>query len=256
MSNPRDHTHHPHRVAGAEATDSAQVPWHGRDLSASGFEEDSGEADPQVLTALADPDRGPGTLVALLDLLAEARFLVPIVAEPAEVDASGEFAVETRVEMASVALVAPDGARALPVFSGIEALARWDPAARPVPITAQRAGQAAVEEDCEVIVVDVAGPATRVLQTSMIWALAQGRRWLPAAQDPVVRDRVQAAVGTQESVTAYELTGDSGQLGLALSLVPGLAAAEVTALARRVGEELAGDPEVRVRIDGLAFRFS
>lgn len=256
MTNPRDHTHHPHRVPGAQATDSAQVPWHGRDLSASGFEDDSGAADPGVLAALADPDRGPGAQVGLLEQLARARFVVPIVAEPAEVDASGEYVVETRVEMAAVTLVAPDGARALPVFSGIEALARWDPAARPVPITPLRAGQAAVEEECEAIVVDVAGPATRVLQTSMVWALAQGRRWLPAAQDPVVRDRVAAAVAGEPAVTAYEMASDTGQLALALTLVPGLAAADVTGVAQRLGEALAGDPEVRVRIDGLALRFT
>lgn len=256
MTNPRDHAHHPHRVAGAQATDSAQVPWHGRDLSASGFEEDSGAADPVVLAALADPDRGSGAQVELLDLLARSRFVVPIVAESAEVDDSGEYVIETRVEMAAVTLVAPDGARALPVFSGIEALARWNPAARPVPISSQRAGQAAVEEECEVIVIDVAGPATRVLQTSMVWALAQGRRWFPAAADPLVQDRVAAAVAGEPAVTAYEMASDTGQLALALTLVPGLAAADVTGVAQRLGEALAGDPEVRVRIDGLALRFT
>ena len=63
-------------------------------------------------------------------------------------------------------LVAPDGMRALPVFSGIEAVAAWDPEARPVPVTPARAGQAAVSEGCEVIVVDVAGPATRFWTSS------------------------------------------------------------------------------------------
>ena len=46
--------------------------------------------------------------------------------------------------MAAMTLLAADGHRALPVFTSIAALAAWDPAARPVPVTAARAAQAAV----------------------------------------------------------------------------------------------------------------
>ena len=87
-----------------------------------------------------------------------ARFVVPVVAEPTEVDTTGEHTVDTRVDLAAVTLVAPDGQRALPVFSGTAALAAWDATARPVPVTPARAAQAAVSEGCDVIVVDVAGP--------------------------------------------------------------------------------------------------
>ena len=75
-----------------------------------------------------------------------------------------------------------------------EAVAAWDPQARPVPVTPARAGQAAVSEGCDVIVVDVAGPATRVLRPSMVWALAQQRRWVPAHTDPFVAASVTAAL--------------------------------------------------------------
>ena len=136
-----------------------------------------------------------------------ARFVVPIVAEPTEVDDSGEHAVEKQVDMAAVTLVAPDGQRALPVFTGTDALAAWDPGARPVPVTPARAGQAAVQERCEVLVVDVAGPVTRVLRPSMVWALAQQRPWLPPHTDPFVARGVEAATDGEEDVVVRRRRG-------------------------------------------------
>lgn len=240
--------------SGQGATDSAQVPWAGRDLSPSGFEDDTGAADPALLAALASP----GDDVALMAAVESARFVVPIVAEPTEVDTSGGHAVDKQVDMAAVTLVAPDGQRALPVFTGTAALAAWDPSARPVPVTPARAGQAAVAEGCDVIVVDVAGAAPRVLRPSMVWALAQQRPWGPPHTDPFVERSVSAAVRPEEDVTASAVEEGSprgeGVLGVVLDLHPGLSPEQVRAVATRVGERLAADGELRARIDGLAFR--
>jgi hypothetical protein len=235
-------------------SDSAEVPWSGRELSPSGFETDTGAADPALRAVLADT----GDDLALMRAVEAGRFVVPVVAEPTEVDTSGEHPVEAGVDMAAVTLVAPDGQRALPVFSGTDSLADWDPGARPVPVTPARAGQAAVSEGCDVIVVDVAGPATRVLRPSMVWALAQHRPWEPAHTDPFVDRSVAAAVRAEDEITAYELEEGNprgeGVLGVVLDLRPGLAPEQVRALASRVGERLATDGELRARIDGLAFR--
>ena len=249
-----DGASHEESSSGQGPTDSARVPWAGRDLSPSGFEDDTGAADPALLAALA----WPGDDAALMAAVEVARFVVPVVAEPTEVDISGDHAVEKQVDMAAVTLVAPDGQRALPVFSGIEALAAWDPSARPVPVTPARAGQAAVSEGCEVIVVDVAGPATRVLRPSMVWALAQQRPWVPPHTDPFVERSVAAALRPEEDVTASAVEEGNprgeGILGVVLDLRPGLAPEQVRAVATRVGERLAADGELRARIDGLAFR--
>lgn len=235
-------------------TDSAQVPWAGRGLSASGFETDTGAADPALLAALATP----GDDVALMAAVEAARFLVPLLAEPTEVDATGEHPVDTQVDLAAVTLVAPDGQRALPVFSGTEALAAWDPGARPVPVTPARVGQAAVSEGCDVVVVDVAGPATRVLRPSMVWALAQQRPWEPPHTDAFVARSVAAAVRPEEDVAASAVEEGKppgeGVLGVVLEMRPGLEPEQVRAVATRVGERLAADGELRARIDGLAFR--
>lgn len=251
--NPRDHAHHPAHVPGHESTDSAGTPWQGRELGPTGFEADTGAADPAVLAAVADGDDE-----TLMRAVEAARLIVPIVAEPTSVDDSGPLAVETQVDMAAVTLVAPDGQRALPVFTGVEALAAWDPAARPVPVTPLKVGRAAVSEGCSFVVLDVAGPAQRELRTSMVYALAQGRPWQPAHADPVVAQAVAAAVAGEAEVHGHTVEEGAphgtGTLGVVLTLQPGLTPEQVRAVATRVGERLAQDTELRVRVDGLAFK--
>jgi hypothetical protein len=135
-------------------------------------------------------------------------------------------------------------------------LAAWDPQARPVPVTAARAAQAAVSERCDVMVVDLAGPRTVALRPSMVWALAQQRAWLPAHEDPTVARAVEAATAEQHHILAPELgPGEPGEgvLRVRLRLEPGLDAATVQQVATAVGERLATDGEIRARIDGLAF---
>ena len=233
--------------------DSAGVPWSGRELTGTGFDDDTGGADPGLVAALEHPGDGP----ALMAAVSAARLLVPIVAEPVSVEETGGLVAEKQTDMAAVTLVAPDGQRALPVFSSLRALADWDPQARPVPVTAGRAAQAAVSERCDVMVLDVAGPRPVVLRPSMVWALAQQRDWLPAHDDPAVERAVAAAVRPEPSVRGHALGAGrpegQGILAVTLELEPGLAAEEVQAVATRVGERLATDGELRARVDGLAF---
>jgi hypothetical protein len=235
--------------------DSAGVPFGGRELSGTGFDGDTGAADPALVAAMADPGDERGLMAAV----AAARLLVPIVAEPVSTDASGEHVVEKQTDMAAVTLVAPDGTRALPVFSSMEAIAAWDPQARPVPVTAARAAQAAVSERCEVMVVDVAGERSLALRPSMVWALAQQREWLPAHEDDTVARAVADAVHDQLVVVGHRLDAGApgeGVLRVHLTLVPGLDADRVQAVATAIGERLATDGEIRARIDGLAFSIS
>ena len=239
MTNPREHAHHPHHAEPGEATDSAEVPWAQRELSPSGFETDDGAADPTLRALLADPDTSDLDLMRAVE---GARLLVPIVAEPVEVEHSGSLTVDSRVDLAAVTLVAPDGARALPVFSGVDALAAWDSAARPVPVTPARAGQAAVAEGADTIVIDLAGPNARALRPSMVWALAQQRPWLPAHEDPFVARSVAAAVRTEEAIADHAIEEGTpvgeGVLGIVLGMDPRTSPEQVRGVATRVGEQL------------------
>ncbi|MGE9807164.1 SseB family protein [Janibacter sp. G1551] len=236
--------------------DSSGQPWTGRTLPAGGFEGDEGGADARLLAALT----GPTDDRELMTALAAARLLVPVVATAADtIDVDGHT-VEKETDMASVTLTGPDGTRALPAFTSIAALAAWEPTARPIPVTAARAAQAAVTESCDVIVLDLADAHARELRPSMVWALAQQREWLPAHEDPFIAASVARALDGLPEVTGHSL-GDGepaghGILAVTLALVPGLPAERVRELATGVGERLATDGELRARVDGIAFRLA
>ena len=115
--------------------------------------EDVGSPDALLRTALEAGDEA-----AVLARLPFARLLVPVVAMPADGEA----------EMAVPALVNADGQRALPVFTGLDALQAWQPNARPVPMPGERVLLAAAAEDYDGIVIDVAGPAPFTLQAEQI----------------------------------------------------------------------------------------
>lgn len=244
-------------MSAGPGADSAGVPWGGRALTSTGFDEDDGTADPALLAALEAYAAGRLPDEDLFAHVEPARLLVPVVAVAGETATGEDGLVHDRsVDMAAVTLLDAEGRRAQPAFTSLAALGLWDASARPVPVTAARAAQAAVTEQCEVLVVDPGSPHEVELRPSMLWALAQQRAWLPAHGDPFVDRAVAAATAPEEAVTAYALeAGDPrGTLALTLTLAPGLAAEEVRALATRVGERLATDGELRSRVDGLAFR--
>lgn len=244
----------PGRAAAGERGDSAGQAWQERSLSSTGFDQDRGEADPTLLDAL----RSGSDDTQLVGSVATSRLLVAVIAEPNQVEAGRDGLVhDASVDMALVVLGAGDGARALPAFTSVGALAEWDASARPVPVTAARAAQAAVSERCDVIVLDVGSDHETALRPSMVWALSQQREWLPPHDDPFVARSVELAVRFEPDVTAHEL--DEGEpvrqgiLRVVLTLRPGLTGEQVREVATRVGGRLAADGELRARVDGLAF---
>jgi hypothetical protein len=126
---------------------------------AGGAPDDAGAADPELAAALAayaaDPTREPDVLAAL----AEARLLVPVVAALGESDAGPDGLVHDKSsDMATVLMRSADGRLALLAFTGLEALKRWDPDARPVPVPARTAALAAIQDGAEALLIDLAGP--------------------------------------------------------------------------------------------------
>ena len=241
------------RTSDSRTSDSAGRAFGGRSLDPTGFEADDGSADEALVLARADPADERTWMAAL----ARSRFLVPVLAVPGETEEVDGRLVEKTSDMAMVTLTAPDGRRALPVFTGTAALHAWDEKARPIPVEAPRAAQAAIAESCDVIVVDVAGPDAFVLRPSMLYAVAQGRDWLPGHEDPFVAQSVAHALVREEAVLDHDLVpgepAGQGVLGIRLVLRPGLSAEELQTLATRVGERLATDGEFRARVDGVSF---
>ena len=158
------------------------------------FRSDRGEADPRVAAALAAYQAGQGSEQAALGALAAARLLVPVIAvagrRPGPRPAP---AGDKNSEMVLPTLIGQDGRPAVLAFTGLDALARWRPDARPVPAEADRVWRAAVADGCAVVI-DVAGPVPLAVEGARLAALAAGQPVLPPHEDPDVRAAVEAAV--------------------------------------------------------------
>ena len=115
------------------------------------FAQDDGSPD-VLLRAALDAGDAEATLARLRE---GARLLVPIVAV---LDEAGEDGSDKSSHMASVSLVQSDGRRGLLAFTSIDTLRAWDPAARPVPALAPSVARAALEEEADGVLVDIAGP--------------------------------------------------------------------------------------------------
>ena len=221
------------------STDSAGVPWAGRTLTEQPFAGDDGSCDPALAVALDG-----GSLADVVRAWAPTRVLVPVVAVLGEGEDVVPVAGDKSADMALATLTGKDGTRALPVFTATAALAAWDAAARPVPVEAARAAQAAVAEGCDVVVLDVAGPASRLLPRPAVWAVAQGREWVPPWEDPEVLAEVAAACGdVRHRCTA------SGDAGLEITLP--VTAREATG---RVAERLGASDLLRERVAAVQLR--
>lgn len=242
--------------AGGE-TDTAGQPWAGRELHGQyhNFEQDDGAADPGYQHAKAELLEGLGSEAAVVQSLAKARVFVPIVAELSSTEQTQHgLTADKESEMALVTLQAPDGRRALPVFSSTASLENWHPEARPVAVYAARAALSAVAEDAQLMVVDPGADYTFVLRRPALWALAQQNPWTPSYADPVLQETVRRIAES----TATEFSEGAGSLLLGLELHPGAGVRSVAQLAAGQHKTVHGGgagPELRLLLllsEGLA----
>ncbi len=186
--------------------------------SPSPFRDDDGSADPRAAAALAAFGSGVGSEHAALSALASSRLLVPIVAVRNESGEQGSAPDQPGArpgpasggdrgsEMSLPTLIGRDGRPAIPVFTSVDALARWDARARPVPALARLVWRAAVDGSCAVVV-DIAGPVPLAIDGARLAALADGRPVPPPHQDPDVLAVVRAAAAGQPAITGLRVTG-------------------------------------------------
>jgi hypothetical protein len=238
------------------------------------FRDDDGAADPAVTTALEEFTAGRGSERAALMALAGSRLLVPVVAVRADKPAAGAAEPgqpepslpepgdggpgeggpgdgegqpggrtpdqagrgEKASEMAMPTLIGLDGRRAIPAFTCLESMRRWQPTARPVPAAARQVWQAAVEDSCAVVI-DVAGPARLAVEGSRLAALARGDAVPAPWADPDIHEVISDVLADQLEIAAFELRpGDANRdLVIALAFAQDSAGCDVTGLASGVG---------------------
>jgi SseB protein N-terminal domain len=226
------------------------------------FRSDNGGADPAVTSALAEYAAGTGTEYSVLTALAGARLLVPVVAvradelepddhAPGHGDAcgSGDNHGDKASEMAMPAIVGADGRRALPAFTSLETLQRWQRDARPVPVPAEGVWQSAVQES-QAVIIDLAGPVPLAVEGARLAALASGDAVPHLHEDPDVRATVAAVAAAQPPGLRIRLGPPRGDADFTLELTPADPAAPVAVtdeVARAFADEVASSLGERVR---------
>jgi hypothetical protein len=189
------------------------------------FRGDDGSADPAAAAALAAFAAGTGSEHAALTALAGSRLLVPLLSAASSGERVSEMSVPT--------LIGRDGRPAIPAFTCLDTLARWRPAARPVPTEADRLWNAAVADSCAVVV-DIAGPVPLAVDGARLAALAGGQPIPLPHEDPEVAACVRAAAAGQAAITGVTLA--PGEDGSDLAVQVALAAGS---------DQAAGDEAVR-----------
>lgn len=211
-----------------------------------GFSDDDGTADPRLAAALAAWSADRTAVRPVLEALAGARLLVPVVAVLGEVETDENgLRREKTSDMAVPTLTAGDR-RALPAFTSMATLARWDPKARPVAVPLHQALQAVAHEKADTLVIDLAGPVPFELSGAALRALAEGRTSAHPLDDPAVTEAVRQVVAAEPAlVRAHLLRGGDTDGTLALVLTDDSAAPEA---ARRVASGIAGHDVLRARL--------
>lgn len=254
--------HGPHGHGSHNSGDSAGVPWEGRSFEPNPHAADDGSADPALLGALLRFRAGEGSQSEVVDAFRAARVLIPLVAEKGEegVAPSG-LAVDKTQELSIVTVAAPDGRRVQPVFSSVEAMQRWDPKARPIPVEAVRAALAASAEDTDLIVLDPTSETEFVIRRPAVWAIAQGHRWEPSFFSPEVFAALQESVAHELAVIDVAVApGDPDarlrgpELVVVLELVDGLERDVLDAVLARLAQRWASDDRIAVLADSLTVK--
>jgi hypothetical protein len=248
-----------------------------RELSAGDprFRDDRGGADPAVLAALAGYADGTCGEREVLTALAAARLLVPVVAVAAgdpgtgdpgtgDLDTGGPgtlgekaAAAEKDTEMAVPTIIGRDGRAAMPAFTSVEALQRWQPSARPVPVPAASVWQSAIAQS-QAVIVDIAGPVPVAIEGFRLRVLASGQAAPFLHEDPDVHAAVAAAAAGQPPGIRLRLGPPPADADLLLELAPadpvarrpvpdGLADAVAADIAARLGTRIRRGIAVRVQ---------
>jgi hypothetical protein len=83
-------------------------------------------------------------------------------------------------------LTAPDGRKALPVFTSADKVVDWSTDARPIPFDARRLALSCVQDGASLMVLDPGAGVNFVVRRPAVWSLGKGESWVPSYRDAEV----------------------------------------------------------------------
>jgi hypothetical protein len=248
------------------SADSAGVPWEGRSFGHSPASDDDGSAPERLIEALRrfrSRELGEADVV---DAVRGSRLLIPLVAALGPSAGSGTAdgrVVDKTQQLSIVTVEGPDGRNVLPVFTSVDAMSHWNPAARPVPADGVRVALAAADEGTDLVVIDPTSLTEFGIRRPALWAMAKAEPWLPSYLDEAVLEAFMESADGEDALVAIQLApGDpdarlvSAELVVQLSLVDGLDRGAIDGLLARLQERWSRSQLIAARVDSLAVRLA
>ena len=213
--------------------------------------------------AAGDSTPSTDAVSSVLAALAQARILIPLVAEAGETGLTDSGAViEKSQELAVVHVEAPDGRPVSPIFSDVEALRAWNPEARPSPVAAQQAAVAAAKDGLALMVLNPGSSESLTLRRGAIRALATGEAHVPAWEDVDVLEALRGAFGAEDSFAQIESLrpGDpryaleGPEVIVTLRVAPGMDSSTLHARLALATQAWGENPLLAERVDGFGVK--
>lgn len=262
-------------ASAGQKTDTGGQPWEGRNLGEGTshthqFPGDDGRTDPALQKVLDAFAAGEVDEVAVVEALRSVRIFAPVVAQLSQAEITEQGLVSDKEsDMALVSIQAPDGRKALPVFTHVDALTSWHDLARPVAADMRKTALSAVEDENQLIVLNPGAPLTFVLRRPAFWAIAKGEEWVPSYRNPQVAEILSDLVTPLPGVVAVELAPGAGvysqtedgrvlaggghgpELKITLKLLPGLTQEQVNRTVATLQQGLAEHRYLAEQVDSV-----
>ena len=251
-----------HEINPNRFSDSAGVPWEGRELEENRFAGDYGSAPKEFLNAIAGFRTGVKSQADVVDSIRSSRLLVPLLAKLGESEiGANALKVDKSAELSIVTVKAPDDQEALVVFSSVAAMQRWNPSARPVPTDAIRVCLAAASQLSTRVVIDPGSETQFVIRRPAIARIAQSLDWQPAELNQVVQKVVAESISGEQAVSEFELQSldpearlAGAELEVAIRLFRGSSPQEVRELLERVSKRWSESEEFAQAVDSVSIK--
>lgn len=244
----------------SQATDSAGIPFSGREFRPHPFEGDDGSAPKALADALRiwSEQRSESHHREVIEALRGSRVLVPLLAEAGEFGLTDEGKkVDKTQELSVVSVAGPDGHPVAVVFSDVSAMSHWRKEARPVPVEIHKVAAWAVDEQLTRIVLNPGHSTQCVLRRGAIVSLLTGEAWVAPWADAEVREALVGSVsgvdpGDVQVESGWELDGGEGpDVHVTVALPPGIPAVSRRALQQSWAEAWANHPRINRMVDGI-----
>jgi hypothetical protein len=99
-----------------------------------------------------------------------------------------------------------DGKVAMPVFTSLDELTKWNKEARPIPLVANDFAQQTIDQELDALILDIASDHRFVIQGYMLSCLAKNHEWTYPYQDLEVKETIEEICLKLKRVNKIEIT--------------------------------------------------